>query len=187
MTKRYFLAGLLGGIAMYVWTSVAHLVLPLGAAGIREIPNEQAVLTVMRSSIGDVPGLYFFPGLGQASMQQYAEKLANNPSGILVYHPPGAKPMTAGQLITEFLAELVESFLAVFLLSQTRLNTFASRLGFVTVAGVLAHIATNISYWNWYGFPSVYTAAYVITGILGFVCAGLVIAAMLRVRPEAAS
>ena len=27
MTKRVFLAGLLGGIAMYVWTAIAHMVL----------------------------------------------------------------------------------------------------------------------------------------------------------------
>ena len=33
MTKRIFLAGLLGGIAMYVWTAIAHMVLPLGEAG----------------------------------------------------------------------------------------------------------------------------------------------------------
>jgi len=42
---RVFLAGILGGIAMFVWTSIAHTVLPLGEAGIREIPNEKTVLT----------------------------------------------------------------------------------------------------------------------------------------------
>ncbi len=47
MTKRVLLAGLLGGIAMYVWTAIAHMILPLGEAGIQEIPNEQAVLAVI--------------------------------------------------------------------------------------------------------------------------------------------
>jgi hypothetical protein len=38
MTKRALLAGLLGGIAMFIWSSLAHMVLPL-EAGIKEIPQ----------------------------------------------------------------------------------------------------------------------------------------------------
>jgi len=196
MTKRVFLAGLLGGIAMFAWTSLAHMVLPLGDAGIKEIPNEQGVLSAMHSSLGEAPGLYFFPGTGlgpdatmqqkRAAMDQYGQKLAVNPSGILIYHPAGAKPLTTGQLATEFCTELIESLLVVFLLAQTSLTSFVSRLGFVTLAGLLAAIATNVSYWNWYGFPATYTAAYMTTGIVGFLCAGLVAAAVMKQKVPAA-
>ena len=41
---RILLAGVLGGIVMFVWTSIAHMALPLGEAGIGEILNESAVL-----------------------------------------------------------------------------------------------------------------------------------------------
>ena len=61
---KILLAGLLGAVAMFIWTSIAHMALPLGEAGISEIPNEQAVLAVMQSNIGEKSGLYFFPGLG---------------------------------------------------------------------------------------------------------------------------
>ena len=66
MTKRILLAGVLGGVAMFIWTSIAHMALPLGEAGISEIPNEAAVLAAMQTSLGDKSGLYFypFPGLG---------------------------------------------------------------------------------------------------------------------------
>jgi len=195
MTKRVLLAGLLGGIAMFAWTSLAHMVLPLGDAGVKEIPNEQGVLSAMQASLGAAPGFYFFPGAGlgpdatmqqkRAAMDQYGQKLAANPSGILIYHPPGAKPLTAGQLATEFSTELIEALLAVILLSQTRLTSFTSRLGFVIVAGMLATIATNVSYWNWYGFPASYTAAYMTTGVVGFICLGLVAAAIMKERAPA--
>src|SRR5437773_8539300 len=66
MTKRTLLAGVLGGIAMFIWTSIAHMALPLGEAGIREIPNEQAVLAAMQANIGYKSGLYLFPGLASA-------------------------------------------------------------------------------------------------------------------------
>jgi hypothetical protein len=193
MTKRVFLAGVLGGIGMFIWTSIAHMALPLGTAGIREIPNEQAVLAAMRANIGEQSGLYLFPGLGlgpnpsraqkNEAMHHVGEKSANNPSGILMYHPPG-RPLTIGKWLgIEFATELVESMLVVFLLAQTRVSSFGGRVGFVFVAGILAAIATNVSYWNWYGFPCVYTASYMFIQVIGFICVGIVAALVLRKSP----
>jgi hypothetical protein len=190
---RILVAGVLGGIAMFIWTSIAHMALPLGAAGIREIPNEQAVLAAMRANIGEQSGLYLFPGLGlgpnpsraqkNEAMHHVGEKSANNPSGILMYHPPG-RPLTIGKWLgIEFATELVESMLVVFLLAQTRVSSFGGRVGFVFVAGILAAIATNVSYWNWYGFPGVYTASYMFIQVIGFICVGIVAALVLRKNP----
>jgi hypothetical protein len=190
---RILVAGVLGGIAMFIWTSIAHMALPLGAAGIREIPNEQAVLAAMRANIGEQSGLYLFPGLGlgpnpsraqkNEAMHHVGEKSANNPSGILMYHPPG-RPLTIGKWLgIEFATELVESMLVVFLLAQTRVSSFGGRVGFVFLAGILAAIATNVSYWNWYGFPCVYTASYMFIQVIGFICVGIVAALVLRKNP----
>ena len=190
-TTRILLAGVLGGIAMFIWSSIAHMALPLGHAGIRELPNDQAVLAAMQTSIGNNDGLYFFPATGvgdnpskqqeEEAMARYPEKLAANPSGFMVYHPAGSRPMAMGKWLTvEFLKELLVSILAVFLLAQTRIATFGGRVGFVFVVGILAAITTNVSYWNWYGFSGVYTAAYMTTEIVGFLCAGLAAALVLR-------
>lgn len=85
----------------------------------------------------------------------------------------------------EFATEFLESLLVVLLLVCTRLVTFGARLGFVTVAGVLAAIATNSSYWNWYGFPAIYTAAYIFMQVVGFFLAGIAIALVLKKRQTA--
>jgi hypothetical protein len=113
-------------------------------------------------------------------MQHYDEKLAANPSGLLVYHPPGETGLTARRLVTEFLTELLEAFLVVFLLAQTHIASFGGRLAFVTIAGVLTSLGTNISYWNWYGFPTNYTGVYILTQIVGFVCVGAVAGVVMR-------
>jgi len=187
---KILLAGILGGIVMFIWTSIAHMALPLGEAGVGEIPNESAVLSAMQSNIGDQTGLYIFPGPGlgknatrkekQEAMKHIGEKIATNPSGILMYHPPG-RPLVLGKLLgIEFVTELLEAILVVFLLAQTRIASFAGRVGFVLVAGILAAIATNVSYWNWYGFPCVYTASYMFIQIVGFFLVGIVAAFMLR-------
>jgi hypothetical protein len=190
MTTRILAAGILGGIAMFIWTSLAHMALPLGEVGIREILNEQTALVAMQQSIGDKSGLYVFPGLGvgpnptreqrQEAMKHVADKYASSPSGFLVYHPPGRSIAFGRLLAVEFGTELLEAILAVWLLTQTRLVSFRSRIGFVLVIGIVAAIPTNISYWNWYGFPTVYTLSYMFIQIVGFLCVGLVAAVLLR-------
>jgi hypothetical protein len=184
MSKRAIVAALLGGVGMFLWASLAHMVLPLGRAGVSEIPGEQPVLNALHSSLGENPGLYIYPAMGTApnAMQQYGRKLAVNPSGILIYHPPGAQPMTPGQLIIEFMTEVLESWLAVFLLAQTGIKTFGGRVGFVTTTGILASIVTNIPYWNWFGFPGVYTAASMTAQVVGFAAAGTVAAVIMKDR-----
>jgi hypothetical protein len=186
---KILLAGILGGIVMFIWTSIAHMFLPLGEAGVGEIPNESAVLSAMQSNIGDQTGLYIFPGLGvgknatrqekNEAMKQSAAKASTGPSGILMYH--STRRFNFGKLMgIEFGTELLEAILVVFLLAQTRIASFAGRVGFVLVAGILAAIATNVSYWNWYGFPDVYIASYMLIQVIGFFCVGIVAALMLR-------
>jgi hypothetical protein len=171
------------------------MALPLGEAGIREIPNESAVLSAIQSNLGEQTGLYIFPGPGvgknatrqekNEAMKRMSEKMAANPSGILMYHAPG-RPFEFGKWLgIEFGTELLEAFLVVFLLAQTRSVSFAGRVGFVLVAGIVAAITTNVSYWNWYGFPGAYTASYILTQIVGFFLVGIVAALLLPKRVPA--
>jgi hypothetical protein len=64
-------------------------VLPLGEAGIREIPNESAVFSAMQSNIGDQTGLYIFPGLGvgkNATRQEKNEAMKQIAAKIRLAH-----------------------------------------------------------------------------------------------------
>ena len=194
MTKRIILAGVLGAIAMFIWTAIAHMITPLGEAGIKEIPNDEALLAAMQSSIGAKSGLYMFPGMGlgpdashaqrNAAMKEYEAKLEKNPSGFMIYHPAGSRTMAMPRHLTiEFITELIQALLVVALLAQTRIATFGGRVGFVTVAGILAAITTNLSYWNWWGFPMAYIGPYMFIRIAGFFVVGLVAAFIFRKSP----
>lgn len=192
-TTRILLAGLLGAIAMFIWSAIAHMMLPLGHAGMnyKELPNESAMLDAIKTGVGDKAGLYLLPGMAvgdnptheqeEAAMKNYEEKLAKSPSGLLLYHPAGSRPMVMGKFLTiEFLKQLLISILAVCLLAQTRIATFGGRVGFIFVVGLVAAITTNVSYWNWYGFPGAYTGPYMIIEIVGFLCAGLAAALVVK-------
>lgn len=189
---RKILAGVLGGIAFFAWSSIAHLATDLGQTGLSELPNEQAVVNDLKTNI-TAPGLYFFPGYGlgpnathsqkMAAMKDLAPRIKAGPIGLMVYHPTGYDALSPRQMLTELGTNIVQVLLAVFLLGQTAITSFAGRWRFITVAGVLAAISTNISYWNWYGFPGNYTLAYISVIAMGFVCAGLVAAALVKPAP----
>jgi hypothetical protein len=179
---------------MFLWTAIAHMATPLGEAGIGETANDEALLAAMQSSVGAKSGLYMFPGMGlgpdashaqrSGAMNEYKAKLEKNPSGLLMYHPAGSRPMVMSKNLTiEFITELIQALLVVALLAQTSIATFGGRVGFVTVAGILAAITTNISYWNWWGFPMAYIAPYMFIRIVGFFVVGLVAAFVFRKSP----
>jgi hypothetical protein len=189
---RKILAGILGGIAFFAWSSIAHLATDLGQTGLSELPNEQAVVNGLKANL-TAPGLYFFPGYGlgpnathsqkMAAMKDLAPRIKAGPIGLMVYHPTGYDALSPRQMLRELGTNIVQVLLAVFLLGQTTITSFAGRWRFITVAGVLAAISTNISYWNWYGFPGNYTLAYISVIAMGFLCAGLVAAALVKPAP----
>jgi len=192
MAKK-LLAAVLGGLAFFLWSFVAHDLLPLGKTGIKEVPNEQAVLNSMKANMPE-DGLYFLPGLGvpenatraqqSAAMEARMHKVETGPSGFLAYH--ASLNFSFGKaMVAELGTNILQVLLAIILLGQTRIVNFVGRWRFMTIAGFLAAISTNISYWNWYGFPGNYTLAYICTVAMGFVFAGLVAAAIVKPVQEA--
>jgi len=187
--QRVWLAGVLGGLAMFVWSSIAHMATPLGTTGITQMGNDQPLLAVLQQQAGTNSALFMYPNLGSGpdAMTEYAGKLAASPSGLLLYHPAGqGRVFSPRLLLVEFITELVEATLAAWLLAQVRLERYAPRVTFVAAIGVVAAIATNVPYWNWYGFPGSYTAASMLVQIVGFLVVGLVAARVVRVAESAA-
>ena len=173
--KRVLLAGLLGGLALFAWESVAHLVLPLGQAGLKTIDNEQAVVGALRDTVKQ-PGLYFFP----ASAASGAAQAAVGPTGIMAVQPNGTTALMPSQLLTQLGADVVAMMLAGILLVQAGgLPGFGKRVVFFTVMGILPALRTDLSYWNWYAFPTSYTAAQFTVNIVGFCVAGMVLAKLI--------
>ena len=190
MTTRIFIAGILGGLAMFLWNFVAHDLLPLGHLGMSGMPNESQVVDALKSNLtADYKGLYLFPWVDPKAptqeRQQAMEKMGSGPSGMLLYHP--SRKFNFGKLLgVEFGTEVLESILVVFLLSSTRLLTAGSRILFVTIVGVVAAMATNVPYWNWYGFPKIFTLSSMFMQIVGFFLVGVVAAFVLRNRDPVA-
>ncbi|HEY1751659.1 MAG TPA: hypothetical protein VGG29_10360 [Caulobacteraceae bacterium] len=171
---RILIAGILGGVAMYIWASAAHLS-PLATVGAHPVPNQGLVTAGLQLSLGDKGGVYIF-GAAPA-----AKGSAAGPAGMIAYDPHGA---AAGpqprQLVTELVLELVEAVLLAFALAAVA--GFGRRVGIAVLVGLIAAITTNASYWNWYGFGLDYTLANGFIELVKYVVAGVVAAAVMGRR-----
>ena len=194
MSTRVLLAGILGGVVMFIWNFVAHDLLPIGEMGVGFMPNEDAVSGALQSNLGDNSGFYIFPTGGltpdatteqkEAAMKKAVEQMASGAAGLLVYRPKRVFNFPK-RLIIQFATDVAEALLAVFLLAQTGIRGFGGKAGFILTAGILAAIATNVPYANWYGFPRDYTLGQMITMVVGFLLVGIVAALMLPRRSSA--
>lgn len=191
MAGKVLVAGVLGGIVMFLWGGLWHEQLPFGLTGLRSLPSEAAMLSTMKSNISE-PGMYIFPGFGlpddapasqkRAAMQKLEKTPTAGPQGLLIYHPvdPGLSPK---MLVTEAVTNIIQGLLVAFLLAQIDIKRFVSRLGFAFVLGILASITTNISLWNWYGFPANFVVANVAYLVVGYFLLGIMVAAIVKAGP----
>src|SRR5690242_7104330 len=109
MTTRILVAALLGAAAMFAWESIAHMATPLGDAGIQALPNEQAVMAVVKDTVKE-SGFYFFPapenrpGMTREQKSQAMDKVMSawqtGPAGIMIAHPKGRPETLPTELLT---------------------------------------------------------------------------------------
>jgi hypothetical protein len=172
------LAAALGGLVVFVWGAIAHMMLPLGHAGMSPLPNDQAITSVLRQQIaGD--GFYYFPAPDTSIADETAREQAHEaamktgPYGLLLYHPHGGEMMTTGQLLTE----LATNVLAALLLTIVLMRARAGLLGGAAIGllfGLFTWLSLSASYWNWYGYPDDYFVAQgVIEGVGWFLGGGV--------------
>jgi len=179
--KKVLLPGILGGLLVFVWSAISHLLLPLGAMGFKTIPNnEDAVLTAMKSNIQE-PGLYFMPGhdMSRAPTAEEIRKYEAGPTAFLVYHPTGEKALSPGQLTRQALFDILCGLIAAFIISAT-VASLTTRGIMVMLMGVFGWLAINAPYWNWYRFPSDFTIGQGLDRVIGWLLGGFLIAWMIQ-------
>src|SRR5215469_2752730 len=186
--QRIIIAGLAGAVAMFVMMAILHMS-PVSQIGISQMTNDGPALAALQTATGNKTGLYLFPSVDMNAKDAMAKMDAATkvePFGLMVYQPPGlVSGISPGRLFGEFLIEVVQTLIEATLLSFAVLTTYWSRVGFVTLVGLVSAVTTNGSYWNWYPFPLSYTLANMGIELAGFFVAGLAIAALLKPQKAA--
>ena len=178
--KRILFAGGVGGLVVFVWAAIAHMVLPLGETDIGWIPNQDAIIALLKEEV-QKPGIYMLPSYDMSrdpteeEVAAWEEKYRAGPRALLIYRPLGAEPMSPGQFLTELASNIAAALVAAFVLSAAAAG-FRCYLLSVTLLGLFSWLSLSVSHWNWYGFPADHTIAAGIIEIIGWFLAGLAMA-----------
>jgi hypothetical protein len=190
--KKNLLAAILGAVIFFVWSAVVHMNPGTAMLGLSQLNGqEDVVMTSLKAEVPS-PGLYFFPAMdmsGHATKEQqdaWAAKYKAGPSGLLLVQPPGGNPMMMGkQLVIQFLSNLLCALIAAFILTSGT-GSFLRRLATVTALGLFSWLAISVAQWNWYEFPFAFIALDAINQIIGWLLAGLLMAAMIKPANQSA-
>jgi hypothetical protein len=182
--RKVISAGALGGMAMFIWGAVSHMLLPLGEMGIQNLPNPNLFIPAMTMEIKE-RGFYRFPPMdpkdkSEAAMKAWEEKAKKGPLGVLIFDPAGMKPMWQ-LLVGEFLSNVLAALLLAAVLSG--LNA-GKATGFLVGAGMglFGWLCISASYWNWDRFPTVFTMSEMLQQLVGGALTGLAIGWVLSRR-----
>ncbi|CAN5581993.1 hypothetical protein BH23PSE2_BH23PSE2_09780 [soil metagenome] len=179
---RLGVAALLGGLVVFAWGFVSHMVLPVGEMGHGQAGNEDVVLSALQEGLPAREGVYFVPGLApeqyndEAAAAAYSAKAVANPNAVIFYQPVGRDGMDmTPQLVNEWITNTLSALLVAWVLALGAFG-FGKRVAIATVMGLFAWLAVSVPYWNWYRFPLDFTLGSLITHVVGWFMAGLVMA-----------
>lgn len=170
--KRILIVGVLAGLAMFIWESIAHMALPLGEMGLSTLPNEAAMRAALAAQVGAHDGLFVYPAV------QMGETPSPGPWGLLLYHP--AVTFSWAALGWEALVELVMGVGLAGLVALAAPASFRRSMAISALVGFAAAVAVSPSYTIWFGFPAAYTAGQMIVAFGDYLVGGLVIAWLLK-------
>ena len=183
---RIVLAAIVGGFLMFAWGAFAHRTLPFARDALKPIPNEAAVLSTLGSDL-TVPGMYAFPWIDMsgkvpsAQQQEWNQKLASGPSGLLIYRPNGGESMSPRQLVAQFVSGVLAAFFGALILLQLP-GRIGRRVLSMAAIGIAAWLSISVSQWTWYGFSTPFLMGDLVDQFGGWLLAGIGMSMLIKPR-----
>ncbi len=189
--KRILIAGVAGGIVLYVWGIVSWMFMPWHEMG--QLPAETTIAQTMR--VADVPtGVYQLPGQDHEAMQKMSPeerkkaeadwKTAHEqgPLAFIVYDADGASVVPVMSFVRGLVLDILLAAVAAALLSMAApaLGGLPSRILFLVLIGVYTSIATHLMNWNWMGYPLGFSLEMAGDTVIGALLLGVVLAIVVR-------
>lgn len=183
---KMIVAGIVGGILIFVWGFLSHMVLNIGGQSMRPLSPEAeaAILPVVREHVKE-GGFYFFPGVAPEHMHKFdqasldaqnaqAAKAREGASGIMVIAPIGEGGMNIMALVKELLADIAAALLgALIVFWGVAYSGLFRTVGMSIAMGLMSWCLLSTSMNIWYRFPREWVIAEGITEVAGFAIAGV--------------
>jgi len=152
--KKIFIAGLIGGIIVYAWTTLSYTVLNLHDSAQAYLPAEKQAAILETLSKQEVPeGSYLLPRLPTESTMEEQQKMGEQMEGkpwarISYYH---AWKMTMGMnMIRGLLADIIMVIMACWILVKINSKSFGVYFISSLLIGLIAFINNPYTGHIWY-------------------------------------
>ena len=148
--KRVLLAGIVGGLLMFIWSGVAWMALSLHTSTISPMANEDSVITAMKGGM-DRKSVYMFPARpkagDQAATDVWKKKYNQGPVGMVVYNPAGASDLMVAEMGIGLLNSILTAMLAAWILSRSTAEKsgFFARVMFCGTLGLFVCLAVHVA------------------------------------------
>ncbi|MBK8466236.1 MAG: hypothetical protein IPL32_10435 [Chloracidobacterium sp.] len=183
---RLIVAAVLAGIVMFIWGALSHMVFGIADAGVRPMPNEAAMTTAMKANLSE-PGFYVMPGFDrktatEAEQAAWDAKYKEGPTAVVIYNPTGDEAFSFKRFAVELSSNIAAALVVGMILSLAVVG-FSRGVTIATLVGLSGWLSINVSYWNWYRFPTNFVTAELIDQIVGWLLAGFVLGFILKKKP----
>jgi hypothetical protein len=172
---EYWLPIVVATVLCFISGAILHMMIPLHRKDWRPLPDEDAVLAVLKR-IGVTPGNYMFPAADMTKMKDpvFLQRMAENPGGVMTVRPPGGIVM-GPYLLKQFVYHLIISIFVAFAVSRLLHvgDAHGAVLHFTALVAGLAYIGALFPEAIWYHQPGNYVIAKVVDGIVWALLTGL--------------
>lgn len=191
MWVRILIAGIVGGVLVFLMGFVCHEKLKLQTRTLANIPESATFIDQLKAR-GQKHGVYVFPDMPTKEEQKDADKMKAlneqykaGPSGLLIIAHPG---QGIGEMLgKEFVTNVIAALLAAWIVSLFGSDVgFGRRWGAVLLMGLFAWASLAASYGIWYGFSHEFVHDELYCAVLEWGVAGVPIAAIVRRPPVVA-
>lgn len=185
--KRVALAGLLGGLVVFMWGAISWMALPFHSASIHSITDRKETMAALQAKLPG-PGVYHFPGFpdqgeGETDFMAWSEPFIDGPHiSMLVYNDKGYQPFAPSQFARGLIQNILSAVLVAYLLSLAvgTAKSFGHRVLFVTLIGVFLAIGGPLTEMNWMTIPAEFSLPNAADAVISWALAGLVIGGIVR-------
>lgn len=164
------------GLLVFLWGAVSWMVLPWHERSLRGFADKPAVIDAIRQQ-SPASGIYLLPNpRAAADPEQGKARMRQGPMMFAAVNLEGADPDSMLPYLATLLVYIAAACLISLLLFQSSGISYAGRVLFVVLAGLVVGLLGHAPNLIWWGFAVDYTLLEIADLIIGWLLAGLAIA-----------
>jgi hypothetical protein len=170
MFGRIILGGIIGAIILFAWGMFSWMYLPWHMRTVNNFKDETAISQAITANAPN-SGIYVLPSMATAQKGT----AAGMPMVFASVELKGMASSMTPQMIKAFVMQFIIAALITWILLRS-MGGYGPKLGVAILLGILAAIAGNGPYSNWFGFDGAYTGVMMADTVISWFLAGLVLA-----------